>query len=494
MWLEASRYTINLVFSAQKEIHSLRLVGDSVYDPFFKVFNPLPEGIMLETRASLDRDDWQTCSVSPAAARVFQQSYRGFEDSFEATIFTLDRSMSQLRLSIPAPDQDSMLVLNEVEVFSTTGVSPAIRFFTCTDLSGSGQKQVIACNDNHELLVLTIAGDLLWRRQLPCSATHLSCHDLDGNGCKQICIGLLNGDIRVYSPGGDLRQTIHLKEDMLKRSDIFFGWLDVANEIQVWQRDGSGKAALMVGGYGIVVFLDVDGHILGHSFADGSWVYSLLAITGQNKTDIWARTGWNHGIMVYRGASGWQPSGERASFGNIHQPMFRKLQKVIPFVNGKTVIFKSFPAGDLSDDHIVIAAAADGFGILSVANLEWLWKIEGGTPLTACLVREDGAGRKVVITGGADGFIACFALLDGQPLTKVYAGGPITGLVWLAQPGLLVVGTPKRLLTLNQNWNILACREMEVARLLQIDDRKVCVSRKDGQISILEWIDSPATP
>ena len=204
---------------------------------------------------------------------------------------------------------------------------------------------------------------------------------------------------------------------MAKRQDVFFGWLDCANEIQVWQRDEAGRAALVVGGYGVVIFLDPDGKILGHSIADGPWVYSLLALPGREGTDVWARTGWNHGVMYYEGRAGFAASGETATFGGVRQPMYRPLTRVIPFVNGKTVLFEPSTTSGPAPEGVIVAAAADGVGVLAVAQKDWLWKIEGGTPITGCQVSGRADGQKEVMIGGADGVPAEIVALAHETLS-----------------------------------------------------------------------------
>jgi hypothetical protein len=242
----------------------------------------------------------------------------------------------------------------------------------------------------------------------------------------------------------------------------------------------------MVGGYSTVVFLDPDGKLLGHSFADGPWVYSLQALPAHGN-DIWARTGWNHGIMVYEGLPGFSPSGEAVTFGGVQQPMFRACCKVIPFVNGQSILFEVYSSA-LSSTEVMVAAADEGFGVLSIEKRDWLWKIEGGTPITACVAGCIENGLEAVITGGADGFIAAYSLYDGQPRRKLYAGGPVTGLAWLQKTGGLAVATSKGLLALDLSWEPLAFYPFEAIRIVQVSDQSVAVVGKNGEMMLLSFI------
>ena len=482
-WPEASQYQVVVTLAEAKVISLLRLVGDSFVEPFFKLYNALPAGIKIELAAGPAGEEWQTSLVQALPAEAVQERFRGNEDRFEALDYPLNEPVRRLRLTIPAPLPGRRLVFNEIELYADETVVPDLRFMTPIKLTQTDRPGVVAINRNHELVVLSADGIETWRRQLPSPATHLSCHNLDGVGQSEaICLGLLNGDILIFSPQGTLRQEIHLRAEMASRRDVFFGWLDCPNEIQVWQRDASGRAALVVGGYGIVIFLDPDGNILGHSFADGSWVYSLLALPGLQGANVWARTGWNHGIMYYEGREGFAASGESAAFGGVRQPMFRPLNRVIPFVNGKTVLFESRPSDGSPAESVIVAAAADGVGVLSAAQANWLWKIEGGTPITACQVACPPSGQSDVIVAGADGFIAAFSMMAGQALRRLDVGAPVTGLAYLPATGVMAVATREGVMALDADWRLVAHYPLPAARMCRAGEHEVLVATMDGTL------------
>ena len=162
--------------------------------------------------------------------------------------------------------------------------------------------------------------------------------------------------------------------------------MHAANGLAVWQRQPDGRAALAVGGYSLVVFLGPDGEMLGHSWADGSWQTDLLAVppAQPQHAQLWVRNPWNHGICIYQGKAGFDPSGEVVSFGGVRQPMFRGLRGVIPFVTGPTVAF-GWIEGSESQGGRVLAAAETEVGVLSVPTQEWLWQNEGSVPIRACI-------------------------------------------------------------------------------------------------------------
>jgi hypothetical protein len=482
-WPEADQYQVTLTLAEETQIARLRLVGDSLVEPFFKLFNPLPAGIKIELAGAAAGTVWRTHPAQALAGEAIQQRFRGMEDRLEALDYMLSQPVGRLRLTIPAAPPGRLLVFNEIELYAAETVIPGLSFMTPVNLAKADRPGVVAINRNNELVVLAADGIENWRRRLSSPVTHLSCHSLDGAGRPEaICLGLVNGDILIFSPQGTLRQEIHLQAEMASSQDVFFGWLDCPNAIQVWQRDSAGRAALVVGGYGMVIFLDPDGKILGHSFADGSWVYSLLALPGRDGFDVWARTGWNHGIMYYEGRDGFAASGETAAFGGVRQPMYRPLNRVIPFVNGKTVLFESHTCGGSAPESVIVAAAAEGVGVLSVAQKNWLWKIEGGTPITACQVCCPTGGQNEVITGGADGFIAAFSIDEGRPLRRLHVGAPLTGLVYLPEIGILAVATRTGVMALDADWKSVANYPVEAARLCQAGENAILVAAMDGTL------------
>ncbi len=158
--------------------------------------------------------------------------------------------------------------------------------------------------------------------------------------------------------------------------------------------------------------------------------------------------------------------------------MFRGLRKVIPFVNGRTSAFEWIG----NTDHI-LAAAENGVGVLSTTQREWLWKIEGGTPITSCV----SAGEEVII-GGADGFITTFSQSDGRPLRTLRLEASVTGLAAL-RPDLLAVATRKGVLILDNNWQIRHTYPSPVRNLLRLTDEKLVIVRADGVLEMLicQW-------
>jgi outer membrane protein assembly factor BamB len=162
--------------------------------------------------------------------------------------------------------------------------------------------------------------------------------------------------------------------------------------------------------------------------------------------------------------------------------MYRPLKRVIPFVNGKTVLFESYTCGGPAPESVIVAAAADGVGVLSVAKKDWLWKIEGGTPITACQVSCPASGQNEVITGGADGFIAAFSMNEGRPLRRFDMGAPVTALVYLPETGMLAVATRTGVLALDADWKSVATYPLEAARMCKLGDNTILVAALDGTL------------
>lgn len=480
-WPPAPHYEIALDLPEEIELDKLCVVGDSQAEPFFGTFSPLPDDITAKLSSDGFAQDRRQFPVKDNDTPRLFRRYRGLEDRFEAKCAKLGQKAKQVRLTVPAPPEDRPLSLHQVELYSTEQVRPGVHYLLAADLDGDGQPQIVMVTEPNELIVLDAAGSVLWRTALDDPVTHLSCHDLDGDGRRQVCAGFLNGEIRIFEPDGALRQSIPLGPRFRDRRDAFFGWMYSIESLAVWYREPGGRAALAVGGYAVVVFLDLNGEIVGHSWVDGSWQTNLLAVPpdGTRPGDLWVRCGWNHGVFHYEGKAGIAPSDQVISFGGVDQPMFRALRKVIPFVNGETRLFEWVPGAAGRSDGIVVAAE-NGFGFLSFETRDWLWKIEGGTPVSAA-VYADIDGERAVVVGGYGGFVAAFTLADGQPLRRVYAGAPVVALS-LLDDDMLVVATRKGVLLLDASWALLGFYPASAAprRMVGLDGDAVVVAREDG--------------
>src|SRR5690606_22560111 len=117
--------------------------------------------------------------------------------------------------------------------------------------------------------------------------------------------------------------------------------------------------------------------------------------------DIYARCGWNHGIMYYPGVPGDGPSGEVYHLGGFNQPMFRMLKRVIPFVNGRSLAASWVNVPGLPEGALFFAAEL-GCAVLSTAKKDWAWELEGGFSLNAATLGKID-GQSVALIGGADG-------------------------------------------------------------------------------------------
>ena len=241
----------------------------------------------------------------------------------------------------------------------------------------------------------------------------------------------------------------------------------------------------MMGGYGIVVFLDADCSIVGHSFSDGPWEYDIL-VTPENRPgrgDIYVRCGWNHGIQYYEGVPGPGPSGVIHSFGGFQQPMFRMLKRVIPFLNGRSLAYEWVDiAGE--PDGAIFAATELGCGVLSTAKKNWVWKLEGGMSLNACVTgRVD--GRLVGLTAGADGFVTAVDLTDGRVIRSWHAGAPVVG-VAQNPAGDLIVATRVGVQTLDASWQPRSALARPARRMLSLGGGRVLLHREDHTLELLQ--------
>jgi hypothetical protein len=165
--------------------------------------------------------------------------------------------------------------------------------------------------------------------------------------------------------------------------------------------------------------------------------------------------------------------------------MFRALRKIIPFVNGRTAAFDWF-TGNAHLGRVIVAAAEDGVGVFSTATRNFLWKVEGGTTITACLPTTTQDGQGQVIIGGVDGFVASFALPDGKPLRRWWAGAPVVGLTQLSDAGDWVAVTRQGVWALDANWNVMAFSPLAAVSMCRTSGRQVTIACLDGSLVSLK--------
>ena len=337
----------------------------------------------------------------------------------------------------------------------------------------------VPCEDS--VLTLDDQGRELWRRTLPVPVTHISAQPIDASGPPVLCVGLLGGELHLFKPDGAVRAELKLAEEFRQRTDCLMGWFNAIHSLAIWHRGGS----LVIGGYAIVVFLDADGHIAGHSFADGPWNYDIL-VTPENRPgrgDLYVRCGWNHGIQYDEGVPGPGPSGVVHSFGGFPQPMFRKLARVIPFLNGRSLAYEWTDATG-EPGGAIFAATELGCGVLSTTKKDWLWKLEGGMSLNACCTgRVD--QRPVALTAGADGFVTAVDLANGRVIRNWHAGAPVVGVAQSAS-GELIVATRTGVQTLDAAWQPRHFLARPVRRTLALDGHRLLLCRDDSSLELLQ--------
>lgn len=483
-WPRADEYRITLRFPDAQPVSALNILGDCIDDPTLRTFNPLPEGIAVE----IETDDGtrRACAVARAPDRRYKR-YRDAENRLETYTAAVGEKARAFHLRIPVAADGRPFVLHRLEVLGDRQVAPAVTHWTAADLDGDGVSEIAVINALNELLVLDATGRVRWRHPLPAPATHLSAQPLDAGRPPVLCVGLLGGDVQLYHADGTLRAALPLAAAYAKLKDCLFGWYNAAHSLAVWHRDAAGRGSLVVGGYGIILFLDADGAIAGHSFVDGPWAYDILVApeTRADRGDVYVRCGWNHGILYYKGVPGPGPSGHRHSFGGFMQPMFRELRRVIPFLNGRSlaaawVDVPSCPAGAL------FAATELGCGVLSTAKSDWLWKLEGGMSLNACTLGRL-ADQPVAFTAGADGFVTVVNLADGCVLHSHHAGAPVIGVSQTA-PGDLLIATRTGVQRLDPAWQPRGTLTRAIRRVLSFSDGQLLVLRDDNTIELLQTL------
>ena len=468
-WPAADHTQIVLTLADETPLDHLRIVGDSRIDPTLRTFHPLPTDLTIEASSDGFQQDVRTYPVDTESGVLRYKLFRDLEDQFETRSAFIHAQAKQIRVRVPAPANGAPLVLHEIEVYGGENVIPPIQFMIADDL-GNGQPTALIVTAANELIALSEQGQELWRERFAAPVTHLSTHDLHGQGRRSVCVGVMGGELHIFDGAGELERIVPITQLFQQRRDAFFGRVYTIHDVQVWSRGVDGRAALVVGGYSAICFLNTEFQVIGHSWADGPWQDNILV--APDSGDLWVRNGWNHGVGLYEGKSGFETSGETITFGGVSQPMFRAIRRVIPFVNGTTVAYEWLGSN-------ILAAAENGVGILSTERRDWLWRIEGGTPIAACVPFEDR-----VIVGGSDGFIAAFAQSDGRPLRKLRLDTPVTGLAVL-DGNRLAVATRGALLLLDSDWQICRTYPHPVARLLKLTPDTLMIVREDGILDIL---------
>jgi len=480
-WPRAEAYTFTLRFPAPQAVTTLNILGDCIDDPTLRTFNPLPEGITVELESA--NGPRRACTVSPGPDRRYKR-YRDAENRLEVQAAAINSPVRALQVRVPGPDHGRPFVLHRFEVLTDRTVAPAVTQWIAADLNGDGRAEIVFANAVNELIVLDAAGRELWRRQLANLVTHISAQPINAGQPPVLCVGLLGGDLHLYQADGTLRAALKLAEEFAKLKDCLFGWYSATHCLSIWHRDAQGRGSLVVGGYAILLFLNAEGKIVGHSFSDGPWNYDILVApeARADRGDLYVRCGWNHGIQYYEGVPGDGPSGETHSFGGFIQPMFRMLKRVIPFLNGRSLAAAWIDLPECPEGAL-FSATELGCGVLSTKKKDWLWKIEGGMSLHACTLGHL-EGRPVALTAGADGFVTAVALTDGRVIRAYHAGNPVVGVSQSAS-GELLVATRTGVQVLDTAWQLRSRLASPLRRALPTA-AGFLITREDHTLELLE--------
>lgn len=486
-WPDAPHYDIRInignSLDSEPVIDSIRLVGDSPKAPTLRVYRPLPKGISAAVSSDGFAADRRLCDQPFTEETRIHRRFTHFEDHLQALRIPVQQPARGIHIHVPRPDDGGPLVLHEIEVFGERLIPARVATLLTADLNADGDEEIIATNTAHELIVLDTKGSLLWRWASDSPITHATTHDLDGNGQQQVCVGTLARNLLIFNPDGGLRQTITLAAFDSRAREILMGQMQAVNGSVIWRRDEQGRGCLALGCYGLIVFLDADGNMSGHSFFDGSWVKDMLAVPGRHGEDLWTRSRWFHGINIYLGRADAQPSGATLMLGGAAQPLFRACSRVIPFSTGDSVKFELIEHGGA---RYVLTANESGFGVLSATRQNWEWKIEGGTPLTACHTSGLHSPSPEIITGGADGFIAAYGLLDGRPRRQACLGAPVVEIAD-DESGRLWVATRDRLVALDHRWQTIASRSIAVDIARALPNYRALIAQPSGRLIMTEW-------
>ena len=415
------KYNIKIDLLTEKQVSDIRILGDSKNGPLLRTYHPLPENISVITQDSSGNKkeaEWKGKSDTPSLR------YRGYTDVLETSRYTTGNPVKEINITVNREGRP--LVLQEVEVYGGV-TAPPVRHMFSTELFQDSGFFVLIVDDSPALTILDKKGNIFLRYDLPGIVYAAECLDLSGNGIKSICLGMAGGEMLVLSPEGNVIHSSNLSDAFESLGETLIGWMHTPFSFALWQRSSDGQGAIAAGGYGALLYLDTDFQPLGHSFVDGSWVTDVL--TGPpgsgHSLDIWTRTGWNHGISRYRGLEGFSSSGDYYELGGDRQRMFRNIQRVIPFVNGRTRLFRWVK---IDTANMLLAAAENGFGLISPETDEFVWKQEGWSAVSCAALCRNTEGNSVISLGDAAGFTADFGIESGDPLNRLSLDFPVIGI------------------------------------------------------------------
>ena len=480
-WPQAPHYTISLTLPQPRRLTALSILGDCIDDPTLRTFHGLPDGITVE--AESEDGNMLACNVTPAPDHRYKR-YRDAENRLAAHSAAIGHKVRSVHIHIPAPADGSPFVLHRLEVLSDRQIAPAIERWIAADLDGDGRAEIVITNALNELIVIDDSGRERWRRQLPMPITHISAQAVEAEGPPVLCVGLLGGDLHSYEADGSPRHVWPVAKRFIERKDCLQGWFNATHSIGIWQRDEAGRGCFVLGGYAILVFLNADGDIVGHSFSDGPWNYNILVSpeTRPDAGDIYVRCGWNHGIMYYPNVPDGGASGEVYHLGGFNQPMFRMLKRVIPFINGPSLAAEWIDTE--KPDGTMFFATELGCGVLSTAKRDWVWKLEGGMRLAAAMVGQLD-GKTVGLLGGLDGFVSAVDLGNGQVVRRQQVGAPVIGLSQNSEGGL-IVATKTGVQKLDLAWRTTGTITRALNRVLALGANRVLVSHTNHTLELLE--------
>lgn len=187
--------------------------------------------------------------------------------------------------------------------------------------------------------------------------------------------------------------------------------------------------------------------------------------------------------MYYPAVPGDGPSGKVFHLGGFNQPMFRMLERVIPFLNGPSLAAEWIELPDHPDCSLFFATEL-GCGVLSTKTKDWHWKLEGGMRLHAVSLGQID-GQPVALLGGMDGFVAAVKLTDGKLIRRQYMGSPVID-VSQQKNGTLVVATQANVQILDPDWKPRDSVIRQVKRMLTVSENQLLLCLADQTLELIE--------
>jgi len=332
----------------------------------------------------------------------------------------LDAEARYLRITLP----ETVRTIGELDVLGDGKTWPKALEVCAAELDGKPPAELVVTTRVGEVVALKPTGEKLWARLLPGDPLALAAGDFDGDGLDEVMVSALDGGLHWFDGDG----TPHRVEPWPQRFgrlqyDLAFGPAEQGKPRTLYTSSYYDAAAVRHGAKPR------------SQFFYSMWAYDLLPPTrdldGKGGPDMVAHDIYGRTTML---------DTEGLRLGHVWGT-----------VRGRLAHWQLIDLPDRKAPALLIVGWS-GLGLYQLdpaAKPRQLWRREDGVRLFCGLVATDAGGKRRILVGKADGFVAELAL-DGTLLGCRWVGWPVKA---LAQVGShLLVGTDGGLFCFDRSW------------------------------------------